>query len=103
MLDAAHDHAEVAGFHDDGDAAGFEDLANGVGDFFGEAFLDLEAASVHFGDAGEFGEADDGVVGDVADVHLEGVSVLVGDCVCCYAKVTCHGALGVIILWLMVI
>lgn len=60
----------MAGFHDDGDALGFEDFHDGVGDFFGETFLDLQAAGVHFGDAGEFGEADDGVGGDVADVHL---------------------------------
>lgn len=71
LLDAAHDHAEMAGLHDDGDALGLEDLHDGVGDFLGEALLDLETAGVHLGDAGEFGEADDGVGGDVTDVHLE--------------------------------
>lgn len=70
MLNATHDHAQVAGFHDNSDALRFEDLHDGVGDFFGETFLDLEAAGVHFGDAGQFGEADDSVAGDVANVHL---------------------------------
>lgn len=75
LLDAAHDHAEVGGLHDDGDALGLEDVHDGVGDLLCEALLDLEAASVHFGDAGELGEADDGVAGDVADVHLQTLPV----------------------------
>ncbi len=75
LLDAAHDHAEVGGLHDDGDALGLEDVHDGVGDLLGEALLDLQAAGVHLGDAGELGEADDGVAGDVADVHLWSASV----------------------------
>ncbi len=71
LLDAAHHHAQVAGLHDDGDALGLENLHDGVGDLLGQALLDLQAAGVHFGDAGELGEADDGVAGDVADVHLQ--------------------------------
>lgn len=70
LLDAAHGHAEMRGFHDDGDALGLEDLHDGVGDLLGEALLNLKAAREHLGDAREFGEADDGVGGDVADVHL---------------------------------
>lgn len=67
---AAHHHAEMAGFDDDGDALGLQHFGEGESDLFGQAFLDLEAAREHFGDAGELGEADDAAVGDVADVHL---------------------------------
>lgn len=70
LLNAAHDHAQVAGLHDDGDALGLEDLHDGVGDLLGEALLDLKATGEHLGDARELGEADDGIRGDVADVHL---------------------------------
>lgn len=72
LFDSAHHHAKVARLHDDGYALGFQDLHDGVGDLLCQALLDLEAAGKHFGYAGELGEADDGFVGDVADVHLEG-------------------------------
>ena len=78
LLDAAHHHAQMARLHDDGDALGLEDLHDGVGDFLGQAFLDLEAARVHLGDAGELGEADDGVGGDVANVHLQIMGLAIG-------------------------
>lgn len=83
LLDAAHDHAQVARLHDDGDALGLENLHDGVGNLLGQALLDLQAAGVHFGDAGQLGEADDGVAGDVANVHLwkEGVSINGSGCV----------------------
>jgi hypothetical protein len=70
LLDSAHHHAQVARLHDDGDALGLDNLHNGVGDLLGQAFLDLQAAGVHLGNARELGEADDGIGGDVADVHL---------------------------------
>lgn len=70
LLDAAHDHAEVGRLHDDGDALGLEDLHDGVGHLLGEALLDLEPAGEHLGDAGQLGETDDCLVGDVANVHL---------------------------------
>lgn len=69
-MHAAHDHAQMAGLDNDGDALGLQHLGEGEGDLLGQAFLDLQAAREHFGDAGELGEADDAAVGDVADVHL---------------------------------
>lgn len=68
----------MARLHDDGDTLGFQDLHDGVGDFLCEALLDLEAAGKHFGYAGELGEADDGFVGDVADVHLKALDETIG-------------------------
>jgi hypothetical protein len=41
LFNTAHHHAQVARLHDYSDALGLEDLHDGVGDFFGEAFLDL--------------------------------------------------------------
>lgn len=70
LLNAAHDHTEVAGLHDDSNALRLEGFHDGVGDFFGETFLDLQATREHVCDAGEFGYADDIVFGNVADVHL---------------------------------
>lgn len=57
--------------HDNGDALRLEDFHDSIGDFFGEAFLDLEAARVHFGNARQLRQADDGVAWDVANVHLQ--------------------------------
>lgn len=70
LFDAAHHHAQVARLHDHGDTLGLEDLHDGVGDFLGQALLDLKTAGKHLGDSGELGKADNGLVGDVADVHL---------------------------------
>lgn len=75
LFDTAHHHAQVARFHDDGDTLGLEDLHNGMSDFFGQTFLDLQAAGEHLGDSGKLGKADDGFVGDVADGHLRGRKV----------------------------
>lgn len=75
LFDTAHHHAQVARFHDDGDTLGLEDFHNGVSDFFGQTFLDLQAAGEHLGDSGKLGKADDGFVGDVADGHLRGRKV----------------------------
>ncbi|KAF5136310.1 hypothetical protein E5D57_000070 [Metarhizium anisopliae] len=81
LLHAAHHHAQVARLHDDGDALGPQDLEDGVGHLLGEALLDLQAARKHLGDAGQLGDADDGVVRDVADVHLarKGHQVVLAD------------------------
>jgi hypothetical protein len=70
LFNAAHHHAQVARLHDHGDTLGLEDLHDGVGDFLGQALLDLKTAGKHLGDSGELGKADDGLVGDIADVHL---------------------------------
>jgi len=70
LLNAAHDHAKMARFDDDGDALWLEHLREGERDLLGEALLDLETTSKHFGNAGEFGKADDAAVGNVANVHL---------------------------------
>ena len=68
FFDAAHHHAEVGAAHDDADALGAGDVLDGMGDLFGEALLDLEAAGEAIDDAGDLAEADDVAVGDVADV-----------------------------------
>lgn len=72
LFDAAHHHAQVARLHDHGDTLGLEDLHDGVGDFLGQALLDLKTAGKHLGDSGELGKANNGLVGDVAYVHLRG-------------------------------
>jgi hypothetical protein len=72
LFDAAHHHAQVARLHDHGDTLGLEDFHDSVGDFLGQTLLDLKTAGKHLGDSGELGKADDGLVGDVTDVHLAG-------------------------------
>jgi hypothetical protein len=62
----------MAALDDDSNALWLKHLREGKRDLLSEALLYLEAAGEHFGDAGEFGEADDAAVGDVADVHLDG-------------------------------
>lgn len=70
LLNASHDHAQVAGFHDNSNALGLEDFHNGVGNVLGQAFLDLEASRKHFGNAGKLRKANDGIAGNIANVHL---------------------------------
>jgi hypothetical protein len=55
---------------DDGDTLRLKHFGEGKGDLLREAFLDLETAGEHFGDAGELRETNDAAIGDVADVHL---------------------------------
>src|SRR5579883_2515825 len=52
LLDAAHHHAEVAGFDDHADALRRDDVLNGVGNLAGEAFLHLQAAGEDLDEAG---------------------------------------------------
>lgn len=61
----------MAGLHDDGDALGLKHVCDGVGNILGKALLDLQATGEYLGDSGELGKADNGVGGDVTDVHLE--------------------------------
>lgn len=70
LLNAAHHHAQVARLHDDSDALRVKDLHNGVGNLLGEALLNLQPPGEHLGDARELGEPDDGIGGDVANMHL---------------------------------
>src|ERR1700735_4649689 len=70
LFDAAHHHAEMAGFDDDADALRFDYFLNGLGDLGGEAFLNLEAAREQFDEAWNFAETDDASVGNIGDVHL---------------------------------
>lgn len=72
LFDTAHHHAQMARLHDYSDTLRLEDLHNGVSNFLSQAFLNLQAAGEHLGDSGKFGKADDGLVGDVTDVHLRG-------------------------------
>ena len=50
LLDAAHDHAQVARLHDDGDALGLEHLHNGIGNLAGQPLLYLQPPREHFRD-----------------------------------------------------
>lgn len=68
FFDAAHDHAQVAGFDDDADALGFEGVHQRPGDLVRQAFLHLEAAGEDVGQPGELADADNPSAGDVADV-----------------------------------
>lgn len=70
FLDAAHAHTEMACFHDNCNALGVEGFHNGVGDFFGETFLNLKTTGEHVCDTRELGEANDIVLGNVPNVHL---------------------------------
>jgi len=47
-----------------------ENFTKGKCDLLSETFLDLETASKHFRNAGEFGETEDLAVGDIPNVHL---------------------------------
>ena len=70
FLDAAHHHAEVAGFDDYAHALGLNYFLDGFSDLSGEALLDLQAAGKEFDEARNFAEADDFAVGDVGDVYF---------------------------------
>jgi len=70
LLNSSHNHAEMSRFHYDGDTLWFENFHDGIGDFLGQALLDLQTAGKQFGDAGELRDADDSVRGDVSNVHL---------------------------------
>src|SRR5579862_4997104 len=81
LLDAAHHHAEVAGFDDNSHALRGDDVLDGVGDLTREALLHLEAASEDLDKTRDFAESDDLAVGDVGDVHLaeEGQHVVLAE------------------------
>ena len=68
--DAAHLHAEVAGFDDNHDALRAEGFLDTVGNLFGHAFLHLQAMAEGVDDACEFGESCNFAVGDVGDVYV---------------------------------
>lgn len=70
FLDAAHHHAQVAGFDDYAHALRFDYFLNSFGDLGGEAFLDLQTAGEEFDEARNFAEADYLSVGDVGDVDF---------------------------------
>jgi len=70
LLDAAHHHAQVAGFNDDANALRLDNFLNGFGDLGGEALLYLQAAGEEFDEARNFAEADDFAVGNVGHVHF---------------------------------
>jgi len=52
-------------FHYDRYPLGLQETLEGVGDLGGEAFLHLQAAGIHFADAGDFGKANPFAVGNV--------------------------------------
>ncbi|KAH6606961.1 hypothetical protein Trco_006114 [Trichoderma cornu-damae] len=72
LLHAAHDHAQVGRLHDHGHALGLQDLEYGIRHVLGQALLDLQPPGEHLGNPRQLGDADHGVVGDVANVHLAG-------------------------------
>lgn len=67
---AAHLHAEVTGFDDDHDTLRVEGILDTMGNFFGHAFLHLQAMAEGVDDACEFGESCNFAVGDVGDVYV---------------------------------
>lgn len=74
LLNAAHDHTEMTRFDNDGDSLWLQHFRKRESDLFSQAFLYLEAAGKHFGDAGELRKADHPSIRDVANVHLEFLS-----------------------------
>jgi hypothetical protein len=70
FFDAAHLHAEVAGFDDHANAFGTDFFLNRRGDLAGEAFLDLQAAREHIDEARDFTQPDDTLVGKIGYVAL---------------------------------
>jgi hypothetical protein len=81
LLDAAHHHAEVAGFDDYGYTLWFDHSLNRFRNLCSEALLDLEAAGEEFDQARDFAEADHFAVGDVGHVHFseEGQQVMLAE------------------------
>ena len=69
LLHAAQRHAEVLGLENDADALGFELELEPVGDLRGQPFLDLQIAGEELDDAAELAQADDPLVGQIADVR----------------------------------
>src|SRR5271169_3910532 len=69
LFDAAHHHAEVAGFDDDADALRCDGFLDRVGNLAGEALLHLQAAREDLDEARDFAESDHLAVGNVSDVH----------------------------------
>ena len=70
FFDAAHLHAEVAGFDDYADALRGDFFLDGLGNLAGEALLYLQAAREHVNDAGDLAEAQDALVGKIGDVRF---------------------------------
>lgn len=70
LLDTPHDHAQVAGLHDDRNTLRLEDLHDGIGNFLSQPLLDLQSTCEQLRDPGQFRDADDRLVGDIANVHL---------------------------------
>lgn len=69
LLDSPHLSAEMRRLEMHGDAAGRDQLHERVGDLLAEAFLHGEPACEQPDEAGQLGDADDLVAGDVADVR----------------------------------
>nr|AAB82042.1 hypothetical protein [Synechococcus elongatus PCC 7942 = FACHB-805] len=70
LLDTAHHHAHVGGFHDDGHTLRVEDFLHRLSNLAGQALLHLQTATVHLDDASQFAQADNLLVGDVSDVNF---------------------------------
>jgi len=68
----------VDGLDDDAAAIGLERVHEGVGDFAGEAFLDLGTTGVAFNEASELAETGNAPLGNVGDVGVtrEGEQVM---------------------------
>src|SRR3954447_10811065 len=68
LLDAAQGHAQVLGLEDDADALAAQLVVEPVRDLGGQALLHLQGAGEVLDDAGELGQPDDPLTGQVADV-----------------------------------
>ncbi len=65
---AAHLHAQVVGFQVDGHAVGVQHGLQRIGDLLPDPLLDREAPRKEPHQAGQLGNADDVLVGDVTDI-----------------------------------
>lgn len=68
LFDAAHLHAEVAGFDDHAYALGSDFFLDGLRDLTGETLLDLQAAGEHVDQSRDLTEPDDALFRQVGDV-----------------------------------
>jgi hypothetical protein len=69
LFDAAHHHAEVAGFADHADALGLQHFVMRFGHLVRQALLQLQAAREHVHDARDFAQPDHFILRQIGHVH----------------------------------
>src|SRR4051812_16914903 len=70
LFNAAHHHAEMAGFDDDTLTLRLDGLLNAFSNLHREAFLHLQTTREHIDQARNLAEPDHLPIRDVGDVHL---------------------------------